>query len=77
LFGISYASVYDVYKKGSSYAPKESDVSNSLFGALGFALLFLVLPLITKLKLGVVEVEMESKGKRPLCNVSILSLMSA
>jgi tetratricopeptide (TPR) repeat protein len=69
LLGISSA-FYDIHMSGS-------EVSNSLFGVLGFALIFLILPLITKLKLGTIEIEMESKGKRPLCHANVLSLMSA
>jgi tetratricopeptide (TPR) repeat protein len=55
LLGISSA-FYDVHMR-------DSDVSGAIFGVLGFALIFLVLPLITKLKLGTIEVEMESKGE--------------
>jgi tetratricopeptide (TPR) repeat protein len=45
---------------------KDSGISSSIFGGLAFALIFLILPLITKLKLGTIEVEMESKGERPV-----------
>jgi tetratricopeptide (TPR) repeat protein len=69
LLGVSSA-IYNIHMR-------DSDVSNSLFGVLGFALIFLVLPLITKLKLGTIEVEMESKGKRPLSDAHVLSIMSA
>lgn len=58
LLGISWT-IYDIHIANSA-------VSTAIFGVLGFALIFLVLPLITKLKLGTIEVEMESKGERPL-----------
>jgi hypothetical protein len=37
-----------------------------IFGVLGFALIFLILPLATKLKIGTIEVEIESKRGHPL-----------
>jgi tetratricopeptide (TPR) repeat protein len=41
-------------------------VSGYIFGVLGFALIFLILPLVTKLKLGTIEVEIESKRGQPV-----------
>jgi tetratricopeptide (TPR) repeat protein len=70
LLGISSA-IYDVHMRNT-------DASSSIFGVLGFALIFLVLPLITKLKVGTIEVEMESKGERPsLYYANSLNLKSA
>jgi tetratricopeptide (TPR) repeat protein len=58
LLGIS-STIYAIHMENS-------DVSSSFIGVLAFALIFLILPLITKLKLGTIEVEMESKGERPV-----------
>ena len=69
LLGITWT-IYDIHMTDSA-------VSTAIFGVLGFALIFLVLPLITKLKLGTVEVEMESKGERPLSYANGPSLKSA
>jgi tetratricopeptide (TPR) repeat protein len=70
LLGISLA-IYDAHMT-------DSGVSGAIFGVLGFALIFLVLPLITKLKLGTIEVEMESKGESAsLYYANSLSLKSA
>jgi tetratricopeptide (TPR) repeat protein len=70
LLGISSA-IYDIHMTNS-------DISGSIFGVLGFALIFLILPLITKLKLGTIEIEMESKGERPsLYSANSVSLKSA
>ena len=69
LLGITWT-IYDIHMT-------DSTVSTSIFGVLGFALVFLVLPLITKLKLGTVEVEIESKGERPLCYANGPSLKAA
>ena len=47
--------------------PDLSDLSNLILGGLGIVIFFLALPLVTHLKIGsIIELEMESKGERPL-----------
>ncbi|MGA9168653.1 MAG: tetratricopeptide repeat protein, partial [Nitrososphaeraceae archaeon] len=51
--------------KASYDAVLNSDIKQSMFGIIAIAIVFLVLPLISKLKVGPVELEMESKGQQP------------
>ena len=51
--------------KASDDAVRDSDIKQSMFGIIAIAIVFLVLPLISKLKVGPVELEMESKGQQP------------
>jgi tetratricopeptide (TPR) repeat protein len=51
--------------KASYDALLSKDIKESTFGIIAIAITFLVLPLISKLKVGPVELEMESRGERP------------
>ena len=51
--------------KASYDAVLNSDIKQSMFGIIAIAIVFLVLPLISKLKIGPVELEMKSKGQQP------------
>ena len=51
--------------KASYDAVLNLDIKQSMFGIIAIAIVFLVLPLISKLKIGPVELEMESKGQQP------------
>jgi hypothetical protein len=43
----------------------EVEIKQSTFGIIAVTIVFLLLPLISKLKVGPVELEMESKGRQP------------
>jgi tetratricopeptide (TPR) repeat protein len=51
--------------KASYLALYDKDIKDPLLGMIGIAIVFLVLPLISKLKIGPIELEMESKGHPP------------
>ena len=51
----------------TSNPPEISSLSNLILGSLGLVIFLLALPLVTHLKIGsIIELEMESKGERPL-----------
>jgi hypothetical protein len=60
-------STYSSNFTSTSNPPDLSSSSNLILGSLGLIIFLLALPLVTHLKLGsIIELEMESKGERPL-----------
>jgi tetratricopeptide (TPR) repeat protein len=60
-------STYSSNFTSTSNPPNLSSLSNLILGSLGLIIFLLALPLVTHLKIGsIVEIEMESKGERPL-----------
>jgi len=60
-------STYSSNFTSTSNTPELSSLSNLILGSLGLVIFLLALPLVTHLKIGsIIELEMESKGERPL-----------